>query len=155
MAQRVALADSWPISPRVRPATVDERACGAALEPTAGAHAGGCRRADLCYGFGSNGDLHSLMAAHGSSIEPLNEAAHTGAPAVGQVLIELLRSRRGRWRSKRGASTSTQRSKRRTTQRTTIAGLFPSSCRLSSLGLVAVGGRMTPVCCPTGGGSVQ
>lgn len=27
-------------------------------------------------------------------------------------------------------------------------------CRLSSLGLVAVGGRMTPVCCPTGG-SVQ
>ena len=54
------------------------------------------------------------------------------------------------------ASTSTQRSaKRRITQRTTIAGLFPSSCRLSSLGLVAVGGRMTPVCCPTGGGSVQ
>jgi len=56
----------------------------------------------------------------------------------------------------RDASTSTQRSaKHRITQRTTIAGLFPSSCRLSSLGLVAVGGRMTPVCCPTGGGSVQ
>ena len=56
----------------------------------------------------------------------------------------------------RDASTSTQRSaKRRITQRTTIAGLFPSSCRFSSLGLVAVGGRMTPVCCPTGGGSVQ
>jgi hypothetical protein len=56
----------------------------------------------------------------------------------------------------RDASTSTQRSaKCRITQRTTIAGLFPSSCRLSSLGFVAVGGRMTPVCCPTGGGSVQ
>jgi hypothetical protein len=39
----------------------------------------------------------------------------------------------------RDACTSTQRSaKRRITQRTTIAGLFPSSCRLSSLGLVAV-----------------
>jgi putative tryptophan/tyrosine transport system substrate-binding protein len=36
-----------------------------------------------------------------------------------------------------------------------LVGLFPSSCRLSSLRLVAVGGRMTPVCCPTGGGSVQ
>jgi hypothetical protein len=66
------------------------------------------------------------------------------------------RRRLGRMPDARDASTSTQKSaKRRITQRTTIAGPFPSSCRLSSLGLVAVGGRMTPVCCPTRGGSVQ
>jgi hypothetical protein len=78
----------------------------------------------------------------------------TMAEIEGRTLL-LLRSQRGPMEIQEGSKHFDPKKQASDNAKNNNCRTFPSSCRLSSLGLVAIGGRMTPVYCPTGGGSVQ